>query len=126
MAGGCLFAMLTGIDTWNLFSFFNAATGWSLSPDDYMEMGRRSQTLRQLFNIKQGIDPRANMIPARLCGDPPLSDGPLKGKHFPLAEKVALHWKAMGWNQATGIPEAETLARLGLEDLVTKQFPKGL
>ncbi len=126
MAGGCLFGMLTGIQAWNLFDYFNAATGRNLSPDDYMEMGRRTQTLRQLFNIKHGLDPRQAMLPDRLSGRPPLDNGPLKGKSYPLLEKVALHWKAMGWNSETGCPETSTIEKLGMGDIVARHFPKGL
>ena len=57
-AGGCFFAMILGLDHWNLFKMLNLATGWNLSADAYMEIGMRVQTLRQLFNIKHGISPK--------------------------------------------------------------------
>ena len=125
MAGGCLFAMIAGVQHWDLFAFFNAATGFEFSPDEYMEMGRRSQTLRQLFNLKQGISPRDFFIPARMRGEPPLSNGPLRGRSVPLEKKVELHWEAMGWDGQTGIPTLETLARLGLGDIVARNFSEG-
>lgn len=59
-------------------------------------------------------------------GEPLLKDGPLKGKSFPLVEKVGLHWKAMGWNERSGMPEAQTIERLGLGELAAKHFPKGI
>lgn len=124
MAGGCLFAMITGVQHWDLFAFFNAATGMELSPDEYMEMGRRAQTLRQLFNLKQGIHPRDYFVSERMRGAPPLSNGPLKGKSLPLAEKVGLHWAAMGWDGKTGVPTAATLEKLGLKDLAARNFPQ--
>lgn len=126
MAGGCLFAMITGVQHWDLFAFFNAATGRDLSPDQYMEMGRRSQTLRQLFNLKQGVNPRDFFLPAGMRGEPPLTNGPLRGKSVPLEAKVKLHWEAMGWNGHSGIPSMETLSKLGLNALVTRNFPGGL
>ena len=126
MAGGCLFAMIAGTQHWDLFAFFNAATGFQLSPDEYMEMGRRSQTMRQLFNLKQGVDPRDCFIPARMRGEPPLSAGPLRGKTFPLEKMVELHWEAMGWDGQTGVPAEATLVKLGLDDIVAMNFPGGL
>lgn len=126
MAGGCLFAMITGVQHWDLFAFFNAATGMELSPDEYMEMGRRSQTLRQLFNLKQGLRPQDSLASSRMQGEPPLPNGPLRGKSVPLAEKVGLHWKFMGWNENTGIPTEETIERLGLSELVARNFSGGL
>ena len=126
IAGGCLFAMIAGTQHWDLFAFFNAATGLRFSPDEYIEMGRRSQTLRQLFNLKQGIDPRDFFISPRMRGEPPLSAGPLRGKTVPLEKKVELHWEAMGWDGQTGVPTEETLAKLGLGDIVAANFPGGL
>jgi len=125
MAGGCLFAMITGVQHWDLFAFFNAATGMELSPDEYMEMGLRAQTTRQLFNLKQGLNPRDSLIPGRMRGEPSLSDGPLKGKSVPMAEKVRLHWEAMGWDGETGVPTAAALERLGLQDLAARNLPRG-
>lgn len=126
MAGGCLFAMVTGLHHWDLFAFFNAATGRDLTADEYMEMGRRAQTLRQLFNLKQGVAPRGSLALARMRGDPVLPDGPLKGRSVPLAEMVGQHWAAMGWNGKSGVPTAATIDRLGLGDLVAINFPDGL
>ncbi|MEI6877194.1 MAG: aldehyde ferredoxin oxidoreductase C-terminal domain-containing protein, partial [Spirochaetota bacterium] len=94
-----------------------AATGWQRSPDDYIEAGRRIQTLRQLFNLRQGIDPRDFIMRGRLRGDPPLAAGPLKGVVLDIEGQVAEHWAAMGWDRTTGRPTAETLRALGIEDL---------
>ena len=55
-AGGCWFAASLGVHHWRVFDWLNAATGWDKTPDEYMEIGKRMQTLRQLFNIKHGID----------------------------------------------------------------------
>ncbi len=114
MAGGCLFAMITGVQNWDLFEMLNAATGLNRSPDEYMEIGRRAQTLRQLFNLKHGVDPTANFIPLRLQGKPPLSAGALRGKQVPIPEMVSLYWREMGWDESNGVPLKQTLERLGL------------
>ena len=126
MAGGCLFAMVTGLHHWDLFAFFNAATGRNLTADEYMEMGRRSQTLRQLFSLKQGVAPRGSLAQARMRGDPALPDGPLKGRSVPLAEMVGQHWEAMGWDRKSGVPTVATIDSLGLGSLVAANFPEGL
>lgn len=114
MAGGCLFAMITGVQNWDLFEMFNAATGLRCSPDEYMEFGRRAQTLRQLFNLKHGIKPAENFIPLRIQGTPPLPAGPLRGKHVPIPDMVSLYWREMGWDEHSGVPLKTTLERLGL------------
>ncbi len=116
-AGGCLFAMTLGVNHWELFEWLNAATGWQKTPDEYMEIGKRIQTLRQMFNIKQGVDPMSFKISPRMAGAPPLQAGPNKGKTVPIEEMMRLHWKCFGWDEKTGIPTPGTLAQLGLETL---------
>lgn len=117
-AGGCLFGMVSGVDHWRLFDWLNAATGWGKTPDEYMEIGKRTQTLRQMFNIKHGVDPLQFKISRRMAGDPPLKSGHLKGKSVPIEAMMKLHWKAFGWDEQTGIPLPETIAQLHLDQLV--------
>jgi aldehyde:ferredoxin oxidoreductase len=117
-AGGCLFAMVLGVNHWRLFDWLNAATGWQRTPDEYMVVGKRIQTLRQLFGIKHGIDPMSFKMSSRMAGEPPLKVGPNKGKTVPIAEMMHEHWKAYGWDEETGIPTKNTIAELGLENLV--------
>ncbi|MHC1781456.1 MAG: aldehyde ferredoxin oxidoreductase family protein [Anaerolineaceae bacterium] len=116
-AGGCFFALVLGVNHWNLFEWLNAAAGWNKTPDEYMEIGKRIQTLRQMFNIKHGVDPRRMIMHDRMAGRPPLKAGPLKGRTVPIDKMVRLHWKAFGWDERTGVPTDETLAALGLEPL---------
>jgi aldehyde:ferredoxin oxidoreductase len=113
-AGGCLFAVTAGFQHWPLFRLLDAATGVPRSPAEYMEAGRRNQTLRQLFNIKQGLSPADLLMRPRMAGRPPLPRGPLKGRSLPLEELVSGHWRHFGWDPETGVPLPETLAALGL------------
>ena len=113
--GGCIFAGLSGVQHWPIFEWLNAATGWEKSADDYMHIGKRIQTLRQLFNIREGIDPHSFKIPGRLYGNPPLTEGPLKGKSFPIEEMMKQYWKHFGWDANSGVPLQETAEELGLD-----------
>jgi aldehyde:ferredoxin oxidoreductase len=117
-AGGCLFGMVTGVEHWKLFEWLNAATGWEKTPDEYMEIGKRIQTLRQYFNIRHGIDPMAFKIAPRMRGEPPLQAGPLKGKQVPIEAMMKLHWKAFGWDENSGVPLPATLRDLGIDRLM--------
>ena len=121
-AGGCLFAATSGIQHWPLFKWLNAATGWEKSPDQYMEIGKRVQTLRQLFNIRQGVKPASFRMADRLAGIPPLQEGPLKGKTLPIEAMMKLYWKHFGWDEKTGVPLISTLEELLLE----KPLPEAL
>jgi aldehyde:ferredoxin oxidoreductase len=120
-AGGCLFAMVMGVNHWRLFDWLNAATGWNKTPDELMEIGKNIQTLRQLFNIKHGIDPKNFKISSRMAGNPPLTEGPNKGKSVRIEEMMHLHWKNYGWDEKTGIPPAELIGKLKNEQLIQEE-----
>ena len=116
-AGGCYYGQMMGVHIWKLVDYLNAAEGWNFDGDHYMEIGERIQTLRQLFNVKQGIDPAAVRLPRRMEGDPPLPSGPLKGIRLKNREQVSAHWRAFGWDAETGVPLPETVKRLGIDRL---------
>ncbi|MDC7233948.1 MAG: aldehyde ferredoxin oxidoreductase family protein [Spirochaetales bacterium] len=113
-SGGCLFAMLTGFNNWRLFDWLNAATGMEKSGDQLMEIGLRVQTMRQMFNIREGIDPWKNKMADRVIGRPPLPDGPTKGNSFDLEGQMQLYWEKIGWDRETGVPTRETLEKLNI------------
>ncbi len=113
-AGLCMIGAYLGPDRLPLFPWLNAATGWERSPADYMNVGGRIQTLRQLFNLKQGVDPRAIGITPRAVGDPPLVEGGNRGRRVPIRELTSLYWGEMGWDPKTGIPTEETVEALEL------------
>ncbi len=117
-SGGCLFAMISGVHNWKIFEWLNAATGWDKTPDEYMIIGKRMQTLRQMFNIREGINPIDFKIKDRIAGRPPLKEGPLKGKTLPIEGMIQKHWEHFGWNPETGVPTEETIEELGLDELL--------
>lgn len=117
-AGGCYYAEMMGVHMWKLIEYLNAATGWELNGDQYMEIGKRIQTIRQLFNIKHGVMPASFMLPERMEGRPPLKNGPLKGVQLRNKEQISLHWKAFGWDETTGVPLPETVKALGIAELL--------
>ncbi len=114
-AGLCTLGLQVGVDRFPLFEYLNAATGWDKSPDDYMEIGKRVQTLRHLFNIREGIKPTSVDLPGRAYGNPPPEVGANKGKGFDLQAMRSFYWQAMGWDGESGIPLSETVEELGLK-----------
>lgn len=120
-AGGCLFAMVLGVNHWKLFEWLNAAAGWQKTPDEFMEIGRNIQTLRQLFNVRHGIDPMSFKMSARMSGEPPLQAGPNKDKSVPIEEMMRLHWKAFGWDERTGVPSRQLVQRLRQDGLILEE-----
>lgn len=115
--GACLFAGNLG-PSFPIFKYINSVAGWDKTPHDYLEIGQRIQTTRQMFNIKQGIDPRMNRLSPRAYGDPPLTKGPNAGATVPVNEYMSFFWKAEGWDPLTGIPSEETLKKLDINDVV--------
>ncbi len=122
--GGCLFAMITGAQHFKIFDYLNASTGWNKTPDEFMEIGKRMQTLRQMFNIREGINPIDFKIHDRLAGKPPLTTGATKGKTVPIEEMMKLHWQVFGWDENTGIPKKGTVKKLNLDKFVDCKFLK--
>jgi len=116
--GACYMGMLIGVDRVPIFEWANSITGWRLTPSDYLEIGRRIQTLRQMFNIREGIDPRSLKVSRRLYGDPPQTTGPNKGASYDMDALMRGYWEAIGWDAETGIPTRQTLEQLGLLDFV--------
>jgi len=106
---------MIGVDRLPLFEWLNAATGWTLAPAEYMTVGRRIQTLRQLFNVREGIEPASLTVNPRAAGHPPLLRGANRGRSVPVTDLMHLYWQGMGWDAATGVPTEQTLAELGIE-----------
>ena len=95
-----------------------AATGWDMDMQELLTTGARIQTLRQCFNIREGIDPSSIKLPPRMAGSPPKEDGPLAGVTIDIDTLISEYCKAMGWDPQTRKPTRETLEKLGLTDLV--------
>lgn len=120
-SGGCYYAMMGGIRHFRLFDYLNCATGWDKTADDYMEIGKRIQTLRQLFNIRHGVKPRSFRMHDRAAGSPPLASGHNKGITLKIDEMIPLYNEAWGWDGASGAPLAETLEKLSIPALLALQ-----
>ena len=115
--GMCMFGTFLGARRIPVFDWINAATGWKKTPEDYMQTGERIQTLKQAFNVKQGIEPASLRISARALGLPPMSRGANKGCQVDIENLTRQYWAAFGWNPKTGKPLPETLCKLGLDQL---------
>lgn len=110
-SGLCIFLLF--VDTFPLLECLNAVTGWDMSLDELLQCGERIQTVRQLFNLREGIEPSQTSLPERLSQSP--STGPYKGVKVDFEAVRAAYYRAMGWDEKTGIPTAENLKKLGLD-----------
>jgi aldehyde:ferredoxin oxidoreductase len=115
-SGICLMPFMSGV--FPLLEFINGVTGWDISIGEVFKTGARIQTLRQLFNVREGISPSDYALPNRLAGIPPKSEGPLKGITIDIDTLASEYRKAMGWDPGSGMPAEACLAELGLDKLV--------
>lgn len=116
-AGLCMFGAMLGVDRIPVFEWLNAATGWHMTPAEYMTVGRRIQTVRQLFNVREGIDLRSLAINPRAAGHPPLLRGANRGRSVQLTALMRDYWEHIGWDPETGVPSPSTIAELGIAPL---------
>ena len=113
-AGLCMFGCFLGVTRTPTFDWLNAATGWNRKPEEYMEIGERIQTIKQAFNIRQGVDPRRNRLSARGLGTPPQSEGANRNRTVPIEKMMSQYWEQFNWDPQTGRPTEKALSKLGI------------
>ena len=102
-----------------LLQWFNAATGWDFSDEDYLTLGERVEQLRHAFNVREGLNPVRDFRPhARITGSPPLDKGPAKGVSLPPDAMAQPFYDALGWDMETGMPDPKRMESLGLDDVM--------
>jgi len=116
-AGVCLMPMIF-FGNYPLIEFFNAVTGLDVDIAKALDTGARIQTLRQCFNIREGIQTSDIKLPDRLAGEPPLPEGPLSGVTIDVGNLRREYFQSMGWDENSGEPQEGTLKRLGLDQLI--------
>jgi aldehyde:ferredoxin oxidoreductase len=89
-----------------------AATGFDMTEEEGLNMGRRAVNLIRIFNVKLGLTPNLEQPSTRYCSTP--EDGPTKGKNIlPRWEQMMSdYYRLMGWDRKTGMPLPETLREL--------------
>jgi len=105
-SGACMFGAFMGADRFPIFEWLNAATGWERTPEAYMEIGGRIQTLRQSFNVKHGLRPGDFQLKGRPAGRRPGVPGSLKDHLMDLEPVMQAYWEIMGWDRKTGVPKS--------------------
>jgi len=92
----------------------SALRGESWSVEDVKEVGYRIQCQERLFNMREGLTRKDDILPARLLVEPK-PDGPTKGVVVPLEELKEEYYRAMDWDLSTGNPSDARLAELEIE-----------
>jgi aldehyde:ferredoxin oxidoreductase len=118
-AGVCVMPFMF-FGNYPLIELLNAVTGWGLDVAETLTSGARIQTLRQSFNLREGIMSESIRLPDRMSGRPPQREGPLAGVTIDVDSLAQDYRRALGWDAQTGAPTRETLEKLGLAELVKK------
>jgi aldehyde:ferredoxin oxidoreductase len=113
--GLCLYVISTGND-YPLAEFISAVTGWDFTAKEAMTAGKRTLTLLQAFNLREGWKVSDYTLPGRISQPPTL--GPFADRHIDFASLRSSYYKSMGWDMESGVPSQACLSELGLSGLV--------
>jgi aldehyde:ferredoxin oxidoreductase len=100
-----------------LAEMITAVTGWEMTIDELLLIGRRRLNMLRAFNAREGITRESDTLPKRFF-DRPLQGGPSDGIIVNEGEfkgALSLYYERAGWNPQTGFPHPETLRELGLD-----------
>ena len=82
-------------------------TGWSCSEVELRRVGERIHTLKKLFNLREGWQPKDDWLPQRLLSET-LPTGVAQGVGLTAAElreMVQGYYQSRGWAESGSIPE---------------------
>jgi len=97
------------------------STGLKLSNMELLETSKRGITLQRLINVRDGITKADDTLPPKMLQAAVV--GGRAGKAPVNFEKMLMdYYELRGWDDS-GIPTAESLKNLGLEDYI-KYLPK--
>ncbi len=77
--GMCLFSTNIWPNSYPYTELIKAIMGFDVTTDDLVNIGKRIQIMRHLFNAKQGLNQYSIKPPGRVMGYPPQKEGPNAG-----------------------------------------------
>ncbi|OGN99060.1 MAG: hypothetical protein A2Y89_05460 [Chloroflexi bacterium RBG_13_51_18] len=106
----------------DLVEAFRTITGWDITLDELVKTGARIETMKQAFNVREGIKTPWKHHD-RMLGKPPKKVGPRAGATLDEAELAKEYYEEMGWDPKTGRPSKKALMDLGLDDVAKVLWP---
>jgi len=126
----CFYSMLDSAElcqfvwgpTWTLYDgkqtaeMINAVTGWDMTVDELVDVGRRRLNLFRVFNAREGLGRKDDKLPKKffkaLEGEGPTAGFALT--HEEIDSAIDHYYKLAGWT-ADGVPTPETLKKHDIE-----------
>lgn len=113
----CKFMSYAGLKPELWTKLVQEATGWDMDVTELIQVGERVHNIQRLFNIREGLGRKDDMLPKRVLATPQF--GTYKGEEkCVIADYDALldeYYDACGWDRVSGTPSTEKLAELGLD-----------
>ncbi len=106
----------------DLVEAFQTITGWDITLEELVKTGARIETMKQAFNIREGIKMPWKHSD-RMLGIPPKKVGPRAGATLDGPEITKGYYEAIGWDPKTGKPSKQALLDLGLDDVAKVLWP---
>ena len=112
--GLCKIAYVSmGVPVKLIASALQAVTGMEVDEEGLLKTGERIVTLERLLNLKLGLSPSEDTLPARFMEEP-LTEGASKGEVIDLQKMLEEYYKLRRWDPLSGYPSAEKLKELSL------------
>jgi aldehyde:ferredoxin oxidoreductase len=111
-AGLCAFSNFAA-PPGSMSRYIAAVTGWDFTEKDIVQAGKRIFNLRHAFNLKAGLDPTEDILTKRATGEPPLTEGPLKGITIDIKNQISQFCDCIGWDKETLKPSRKSLEEIG-------------
>ncbi|HXD08968.1 MAG TPA: aldehyde ferredoxin oxidoreductase family protein [Anaerolineales bacterium] len=108
--------------TWTLYdakdtaNMINSVTGWDVTVDELMEVGRRRLNLFRVFNAREGLNRNADKLPKKFFKELK-GTGPTAGfalTHEEIESALDSYYKFAGWT-SDGVPTTDTLKKHDIE-----------
>jgi aldehyde:ferredoxin oxidoreductase len=97
-------------------AWLRAMTGFDVTGNDVRLAGERIVNLERQFNAREGIGRKDDVLPERFLREPLRASGPSRGAVLELAPMLDEYYRARGWDVSSGLPAADKLRELGLEE----------
>jgi aldehyde:ferredoxin oxidoreductase len=102
-----------------MLTALKCVTGWDLTADDLLNLGKRIVTLKRMLNIHRGVTRADDILPPLLLK--PFKEGGTEGNVPNVDALLKGAYSEYGWDPGTGKPTPETITRLGL-DFISKSI----